>query len=437
MNTIVSVSLWGTRVGFLGYEPGQNSVATFEYDPDFSRSGIQLSPVVMPHPPRIHTFDAISVKTFKGLPGIFADSLPDSWGNNLIDMYFAQKGIPSQVITPLDRLLYVGKRGMGGFEYSPAKEFEREKTSMALDIGSLAELARMVTERDKTKQQELLKSVNLSDALRLIKVGSSAGGARSKALIAITEDGKIIDGTEIGGDLSSSYWIVKFDSDSNKDRDRSDPPGMTRVEYVYSLLAKDCGITVPSINYIPDGKSFHFLIERFDRIKEDGEIQKIHFNSWAALSHADRDQTGSHSYEQLVLLARTLALGEHEIQEIYRRAIFNVIGRNQDDHTKNFAFIMDRDGSWSLSPAFDLTWSFDPEGKWTRVHQIRLNGKQDKFNREDLLAFGRYCNLSEKKASTIIDEIKNTFASFPLLAHQWEIPEELYQRIVKTQRLEI
>ena len=440
MNGLVKVSLWGTTIGYLGYEPGQKRIASFEFDRDFIRSNIQISPAVMKYPPVVHRFDTISMRTFKGLPGIFADSLPDSWGNKLIDLYFAQKGIPSADITSLDRLLYVGKRGMGAYEYEPAKEFDKkDKNLIQIDIGTLSELVSLVLERDESRRKELLTAQTMSDALRLIKTGSSAGGARSKALVVLDDTGKVFDGTISGSERIDikSLWILKFDTEGNKDRDRFDPAGMTRVEYCYSLIAKNCGITVPEVRYLSDGKSFHFLIERFDRKIEEGKIKKIHFNSWAALAHADRDQTGSHSYEQLVLLARTLGLGENEVQEIFKRAVFNILGRNQDDHTKNFAFIMERDGSWKLSPAFDLTWSYDPEGRWTRSHQIRLNGKQDEFTRDDLAVFGKYCNLTEKKVLKIIGEVKDAFLSFPALCREFEVPRELEKRIIETQRLGI
>lgn len=440
MKNIVGVSLWGTTIGYLGYEPGQTQIASFEFDRDFTRSAIQISPAVMKYPPLVHRFDTISMKTFKGLPGVFADSLPDSWGNNLIDMYFAQKGIPSIDITALDRLLYVGKRGMGAFEYEPAEEFDKkDKNLIQLDISRLSELASLVLERDAAKRKQLLAQDTMSDALRLIKTGSSAGGARSKALVALDNKGRLFDGTISGSEHENirSLWILKFDTEGNKDRERYDPEGMTKVEYCYSLIAKNCGITIPDVRYIAEDNSFHFLIERFDRSIEDGKIKKVHFNSWAALAHADRDQTGSHSYEQLVLLARTLGLGDNEVQEIFRRSVFNILGRNQDDHTKNFAFIMERDGSFKLSPAFDLTWSYDPEGRWTRTHQIRLNGKQDEFTRDDLVAFGKYCNLSEKKALGIIGEVKDAFSTFPSSCREYEVPRELEKRIIETQRLGI
>jgi serine/threonine-protein kinase HipA len=433
------VNLWGTCIGHLGYEPGQTEVATFEFDAAFARSGIQLSPVVMPCPPRLHSFPDISKRTFRGLPGIFADSLPDSFGNRLIDLYMAERRIPADSITPLDRLLYVGRRGMGAFEYEPSKAFaDGQDRTLALDVRTLAELANIVTARDDSGRARLLERGTVHDAIRLIRVGSSAGGARSKALVARTEDGRFFDGTGAAdGGEPLTHWLLKFDADSNADRDGTDPKGMTRVEYVYAIIARECGIDIPETDRIEDGDDFHFLIRRFDRETSGSTARKIHYSSWAALAHADRDATGTHAYEELVLLARRLGLGQDAVTEIFTRAAFNIIGRNQDDHTKNFGFLMDRAGTWKLSPAFDLTWSFDPAGRWTRVHQIRLNGKQDEFTRDDLLAFGRYCNLDEKKTGRIVDSVLSAFSAFPRLAKEWGVPEALARRVRETQRLTV
>lgn len=443
MNGAVTVHLWGTCVGHLGYAPDQTETATFEFDPAFARSQIQLSPIAMPCPPLLYSFPDISRRTFQGLPGIFADSLPDAYGSRLIDLFMAEKGIPGDRITALDRLLYVGKRGMGAFEYQPSKEFaDGGAPSLSLDIGKLAELAGIVSERDAARRAALMKSDKVHDAIRLIRIGSSAGGARSKALVARTANGSFIDGTGDGTNegpdgRALTHWLLKFDSDANADRDRTDPKGMTRVEYVYSIIARQCGIDIPETDRIEDGGDFHFLIRRFDRVPDGTKTRKIHYASWAALAHADRDTTGTQSYEQLALLARQLGLGQDAVTEIFTRAAFNVVGRNQDDHTKNFGFLMDRAGLWRLSPAFDLTWSYDPEGQWTRVHQIRLNRKQDGFTRDDLLAFGRYCNLDAKKAGRIIDAVTGAFQAFPHLAREWGIDATFAQAITATQRLEI
>lgn len=436
MNGIVEVKLWGTTIGYLGYSPGQTEIATFEYAEGFLDSGIQVSPILMSYPPKIHAFSDISKRAFKGLPGIFADSLPDTFGNQLIDIFMAKKGIPAEKITVFDRLLYIGKRGMGALEYHPAEKLSEFNRGVALDIKMLAELAHIVTSKNMKKKQELLSVENLDATIKLIKVGSSAGGARSKAVIAKTPDGRIVDGTsDLGND--HTYWIIKFDSNSNSDRDRSDPKGMPKVEYIYSLIAKKCGIDIPETDHIADGNDFHFLIKRFDRVPGEVRTEKLHYASFAGLMHADRDTTGAYSYEQIVLGSRRLGLGQNAVTELFRRAVFNVVGRNQDDHTKNFGFLMNKSGKWELSPAFDMTYSFDPQGKWTKTHQIRLNLKQENFLREDLITFGKYCNLNKKKSEKIIDRTVEEFKGFGKYAKEFDVDPDLRKTIEGNLRLSI
>lgn len=435
MSDVVEVKLWGTTIGHIGYSPGQKSVATFEYDDTFVRSGIHVSPIKMPCPPALHSFDEISQMTFRGLPGIFADSLPDKFGNQLIDLYMAEKNIPPGDITALDRLLYIGIRGMGALEYQPAEQFANDKESnTALDIHMLAELADTVMSKQKEKQQELLKTETRSTALKLIRIGSSAGGARSKALVARSPEGRLYDGTVDQGN-GYTYWLLKFDSDSNVDRDSSDPKGMPKVEFIYSKIAAKCGIVMPKTEFLEDGDDFHFLIKRFDRIAGSTKTEKLHYGSWAGLAHADRNTSGAYSYEQLILFSRELGLGQDSITELFRRAVFNVIGRNQDDHTKNFGFLMNKAGEWRLSPAFDMTYSFDPTGKWTKVHQIALNRKQDNFARHDLVEFGHYCNLDDRKANIIISAVIEAFSSFPKYASEYDLNPELSRTIQENLRI--
>ncbi len=437
MKGIVEVKLWGTTIGYLGYPPDQHRIAVFEYDEEFALAGIPVSPITMKYPPAIHYFDNISLKTFKGLPGIFADSLPDKFGNQLIDIYMSEKKIPVDEITALDRLLYIGTRSMGALEYQPAADFGgREKIDTALDIHTLAELADMAASKQKNKHTALLKAGNRNKAFELIRIGSSAGGARAKALVALSPEGRYFDGTVDRG-IEYSYWIIKFDSNSNSDRDNIDPKGMTRIEYIYSRIAGECGINIPKTGYIENEEEFHFLIRRFDRFPRDGKVEKLHYASWAGLTHADRDTTGAYSYEQLVLLARMLELGQDTVTEIFRRAVFNIIGRNQDDHTKNFGFLMNKKGEWSLAPAFDLTYAFDPKGKWTRVHQIKLNRKQDKFAKDDLLEFGKYCNLDRKKADRIISDVKGAFLNFRDYVRKYRVPSKLAETVWRNLRINI
>jgi len=432
MNKIVDVKLWGTIIGYLGY-PKNSNIAQFEYDEKFIKSGIYPSPLLMKYPPTIFSFNDISFRTFQGIPGIFSDSLPDKFGNQLIDQFMADKKIPQKEITTLERLLYVGRRGMGALEYHPS-EFEDEfENNNILDITLLSELAQMVVNKKRLLNKEIQNTKKRKEALNLIKIGSSAGGARSKALVARKSDGKLYDGTELYEE-KCTYWLLKFDSSENKDRDNSDPKGMTRVEYIYSLIARKCEINIPKTDYIEDKDDFHFMIERFDRIYENGKTSKLHYISWAGLSHFDRDTTGAYSYEQLVLNSKQLNLGQDEITQIFRRAVFNIVGRNQDDHTKNFGFLMDKSGKWSLSPSFDMTYSYDPSGKWTKVHQIKLNGKQDKFTKEDILNFGKYCNLSEKQSLDIINNTVKEFLEFDNLADKFSVNSNLKRTIISNIR---
>ncbi len=428
--------LWGTIVGYLDYAPGQHRIATFEYAEDFARSGIQLSPLVMACPPTLHRFDTISERTFKGVPGIIADSLPDKFGNQLIDLFMAERGIPTASITTLDRLLYVGRRGMGALEYEPSEDFGApDDRTLALDLPGLAQLAAAVTSRAKKTQRRLLGATTRAQGLRLIRVGSSAGGARAKALVAEL-DGKLLDGTVDHG-TDARYWLLKFDVAGNFDRDSVDPPGMTKVEYIYSQLARELELDVPETAYVSDGDAFHFMIERFDRVHAPAGLQKLHYGSWCGLSHAHRDSTGAYGYEQLVQAVRQLDLGQAAVTEVFRRAVFNVVGRNQDDHTKNFGFLMDRTGAWRLAPAFDLTYAFDTTGRWTQVHQIRLSGKQDGFTWDDVLAFGKLCNLREARVRQITRDIVDALSRFEQRATELDVPRDLRRQIAAHLRLNI
>lgn len=432
MSKTVRVSLWGTTIGYLGYPPRETATATFEYDPDFLKSGIQISPVHLKYPPSSYTFDQLSYKSFGGVPGFIADSLPDKYGNQLIDIYMTDRHLLPKEITTLDRLLYVSNRGMGALEYHPGVTLPLQRT--ALDLQFLSELAEMVLHRKDKLHDRLMSAHDRAAALTVIRVGSSAGGARSKALIALSSKGTLLDGTVNHGS-DYSYWLLKFDSGTNRDRDKQDPKGMPTVEYVYSLIAARAGIDIPSTKLWKDKDDRHFLIERFDRIIRNGKVDKLHYVSWAGLAHADRD--GINSYEQLVLLVRQMKLGQAAVTEIFRRTVFNVLGRNQDDHTKNTGFLMDRSGRWKLAPAFDLTYAFDPYGKWTANHQCMLNRKNNDFLLEDLLIFGKFCDLKERTVRDIIYRITEAFGHFTKLAKEYEVPPELRVTIEKNLRLNI
>lgn len=431
---IVEVKLWGSTVGYLGYASDTPTV-TFEFSDQLLNSPFEISPIAMPNRQRRHSFPDISLRTFKGLPGVFADSLPDTFGNQLIDIYMAARNVPASQISALDRLLYVGNRGMGALEYHPAEQLGTIKESpLALDVATLAELASMVASRQKDKHEAIMQSENLEQAIKLIRVGSSAGGARAKALVSTSPAGEFFDGTVDKG-IDHKYWLMKFDTDENADRDGKDPKGMTRVEYIYGLIAKNAGIDMPSLNYLQIGDDFHFMIERFDRVVRNGKLDKVHYASWSGLAHAHRDETGAYSYEQLVLMMRQMQLPQSDITELFRRAVFNIAGRNQDDHTKNFGFVANRAGEWRLSKAFDMTYSYDPHGKWTRQHQIKLGMKQDNFTRDDLMELGKHCNLTTRQSSAIIDDVRSAFSDFTRLAKEYAVSASLTRAIENNQRI--
>ncbi len=430
MSDIVDVQLWGTKVGSLGYASEQTRIATFEYEPGFMDSGIQIAPVHLRYPPSRFSFDGIGFKSFQGVPGFIADSLPDKFGNQLIDIYMTEKNIPASEVSTLDRLKYVAARGMGALEYKPGESLPLRHS--ALDLHHLSELAERLQQRQSKLHKTLLSTDDRAAALTMIRIGSSAGGARSKALVAKSSTGKLLDGTVNHGP-NYTYWLLKFDSSSNRDKDDTDPKGMPVLEYIYSLIARKAGIDMPRTELITDSKDRHFLIERFDRIIRNNKLDKLHYASWAGLAHADRDEINS--YEQLILLIRQLKIGHGAEVEIFRRAVFNVIGRNQDDHTKNTGFLMDRAGTWRLSPAFDLTYSYDPAGRFTRNHQCWLNRKNNDFLYEDLLQFGRYCNLSEKKSQKIITQVGEAFSNFSQLATEYELSKKLRKTVETNLRL--
>jgi serine/threonine-protein kinase HipA len=425
----IEVRLWDIPIGAIGYGGAQKEIATFEFFSDFPIEAIQISPLTMKTPERVFSFPDISHRTFRGVPGIFADSLPDKFGNQLIDEYMATKGIAKGEITALDRLAYIGERGMGAITYHP--NIQLNDNTGAFDINQLSELASLVLCNKEEFRRTLLSTNKHEEVIALIRIGSSAGGARAKALVATDGQGKFYDGT-ITHKGDYKYWLIKFDTENNSDRDGKDPKGMTRIEYIYSLFARKLGIDIPHTSYFEVGEDFHFLIERFDRVALDsGEVMKLHYASWSALEHADRDTTGAYSYEQLALTIREMGLKQNALNQLFMRAVFNVVGVNHDDHTKNFGFLMNQNGEWRFSPAFDMTYSYDPTGKWTKSHQIKLNQKQIGFTRDDLIAFANYCDIKTVKANRVIDNTIAEFKAFDAQADKYGVDAELKETITK------
>lgn len=431
MSTIAEVKLWGRTIGAVSLENG-NHVVSFEYDHEFARSEIEISPITMPLSRRIYSFPELTGKTFYGLPGLLADSLPDRFGNALIDAWLATQGRSPDSFNPVERLSYIGDRGMGALEYKPALGPKRSE-SRQLHVDQLVELASdILTQRHNFKVSfaDESKEQAMTD---ILQVGTSAGGARAKAVIAWNPETNEVRSGQVKTKPGFEYWILKFDGVSgNKDKELEDPKGYGVIEYAYSMMAKDAGITMSKCRLFEENNRRHFMARRFDRL-EGGE--KLHMQSLCALGHYDYNMAGAYSYEQAFLVMRELNLTMDETEEQFRRMVFNVIARNQDDHVKNIAFLMDKSGQWSLSPAFDLTWSFNPDGDWTASHQMTINGKRDKFTLEDMKACARTASMKRGREKKIIDEVKNAVSRWKNYANDAGVGPKQRDRIQSTLRL--
>ena len=357
---IVDVTLWGKSVGSLYWEK-EAGAAVFDYERKFLRSGLDISPIVMPldrYSGEPYQFLSNRNNCFKGLPGLFADSLPDAFGNQIIDEWFASRGLSGEEITPLDRLCYVGKRAMGALEFEPSQEIEGFGESSIIHVQELTNLAKAVF----TDRENFRTRLNQSDKkiLDMLKVGTSAGGAKPKAIIAYNNATGEVRSGQVQAPEGFGYWLLKFDGGTYSEHSEitDNPQGIGNIEYAYYLMAKDCGIEMTECRLLPEGDSHHFMTKRFDRT-ETGE--KIHVQTLAGIAHYDRDQR--HSYEEAFRVMRAMRLSYPQQEQLYRRMVFNVMSRNHDDHTKNYSFLMDKDGSWSLAPAYDLCYSYTTGGK--------------------------------------------------------------------------
>lgn len=430
MSTIAEVKIWGSTIGAVVLEDNQRT-ASFEYDPAFARSGIEVAPLMMPLSSRVYSFPTLAKESFHGLPGLLADSLPDRFGNALIDAWLARQGRDSNSFNAVERLCYTGSRGMGAIEYIPATGPQLTIDSQ-LHVDRLVELASdILTHRDSLQTHFTEEK---GDAMTdILRVGTSAGGARAKAVIAWNpQTNEVRSGqTEAADDFE--YWLIKFDGVSNnRDKELVDPKGYGVIEYAYSKMAVDCGITMSHCRLFKEGGRRHFMTRRFDRLAQGG---KQHMQSLAAMAHLDFNQAGAHGYEQAFDTMRRLDMPASETAEMYRRMVFNVIARNQDDHVKNIAFLMDRSGTWSLAPAFDMTYSYQPGGLWTSSHQMTINGKRDNFVLDDFLACGKSALLKRGQAKAILNETRQVISRWRDYADQAGVNSEQRDKIQKALRL--
>lgn len=407
--------------------------ATFEYDSAFSESGIEVSPLTMPLSARRYSFPALRSETFRGLPGLLADSLPDRFGNALINTWLARQGRMPNSFNAVERLCYIGSRGMGALEFSPAVG-PVARVSSHIEVKELVELAsEVLTHRNNL--QGCFHKEGREKALRdILQVGTSAGGARAKAVIAWNSKTNEVRSGQVKAGEGFEYWLMKFDGVSgNKDKELEDPKGYGAIEFAYHQMALDAGIAMNSCRLFEDGERRHFMTRRFDR-RNAGE--KLHMQSLGSLAHYDFNEDGTTGYEQALQVIRRLGLPMSAIEEMFRRMVFNVLARNQDDHVKNIAFLMDKAGNWSLSPAFDMTYSYQPTGEWTSVHQMTLNGKRDGFTLDDFKTCAKAVSMKRGRAEAILSDVRSVVTRWNDYAEEACVDSAHRDRIQQTLRLE-
>ena len=428
---IARVQLWGRTIGAVALEEGRN-VAAFQYDPAFAQSGIELSPLTMPLSEQVYEFPALPQVTFHGLPGLLADSLPDKFGNALIDAWLATQGRTPESFHAVERLCYTGTRGMGALEFAPVLG-PKPRTATKVDIDALVRLAgEVLTHRGDL--QGHFHEAGKAQALRdILRVGTSAGGARAKAVIAWNRTTNEVRSGQIAAGEGFDYWLLKFDGVAgNKDKELDDPKGYGAIEFAYHLMAKSAGITMSECRLLEENGRRHFMTRRFDRLAGGA---KLHMQSLCALAHFDFNQAGAYSYEQALLTIRQLKLPMAAVEEQFRRMVFNIVARNQDDHVKNIAFLMTQQGEWSLAPAFDVTYSYNPSGSWTATHQMTVNGKRDGFASEDFEACAKSAMMKRGRAATILAEVQDAVRRWPEFAAEAQLSDEWCSKIEKTHRL--
>ena len=431
MTALAEVKLWGKTIGAVLLQDGDD-VASFEYDAAFAQSGIQVAPLVMPLSRRVHRFPALSRTTFHGLPGLLADSLPDKFGNALIDAWLASRGRQADSFNAIERLCYTGQRGMGALEFAPATGPAAKQTT-GIEVSQMVALAsKVLTHRNNL--QASFAAQGSADALSdILRVGTSAGGARAKAVIAWNRKTNEVRSGQVKAGKDFEYWLLKFDGVSgNKDKELDDPKGYGLIEYAYYLMALECGIDMSECRLFKEHGRSHFMTRRFDRLA-GGE--KLHMQSLSALAHYDFNMAGAYSYEQALLVMRQLQLPMQAIEQQFRRMAFNIVARNQDDHVKNIAFLMNKSGEWSLSPAFDMTYSFNPAGAWTASHQMTMNGKRDNFTLDDFNACAKKASMKRGRAAKIVSEVQATVSKWKSFAEQAGLPDGVRQKIQRTLNL--
>lgn len=415
---LCNVFLWGKKVGTAAWDQ-EKKIALFEYDPRFKKMGLELAPLMMPlQGPSIYQFPYLSEETFQGLPGLLADSLPDYFGNQVINAYLLSHGRPENSFNAIEKLCYIGKRGMGALEFQPA--LSRVRKAKQIEISQLAQLAADILRNRETFQ------VSFNDKDRafhdILQVGSSAGGARPKAVIAWNPKTNEVYSGQVDSPAGFEHWLLKFDA-------IKDGKSYGRIEYAYYLMATAAGIVMSESRLLPDHDMAHFMTRRFDRV--NGE--KIHLQTLCALAHLDYNNPLANSYEQAFEVMDKLQLLPAEKDQMFRRMVFNAVIRNHDDHTKNISFLMKPNGVWQLAPAYDVAWAYKPGAKWTGQHQMSINGKRDHFTRKDFLQLAKHFDIG--KPAEILREVVEVAKAFGDFAREAGVDSRIVDQMLPEFRL--
>ncbi|MDA0930280.1 MAG: type II toxin-antitoxin system HipA family toxin [Bacteroidetes bacterium] len=419
------VNIWNKRVGAIAWNP-ETGLGTFQYDKAFLNLELDLSPIFMPIRQGENWFEFPENRdnsTFKGLPGLLADILPDKYGNALINTWLSRQGRPTNSLNPVETLCFIGERGMGALEFEPV-EPKTKNTSTKIELGSVIEITEKILSRRKDFTTNLTEDEEKA-IFEILKIGSSAGGARAKALIAFNEKTGEVRSGQASAPKGFEHWLIKFDGVSDSQFGAS--MGYGRVEMAYYHMAVGAGIQMMECRLLEENGRAHFMTKRFDREHSKG---KVHVQTFCAMRHYDFNEVTLYSYEELFETMRMLGLSYPEAQELFRRMVFNVMSRNCDDHTKNFAFVMHKSGKWNLSPAYDVCHAYRPGSDWVSQHALSINGKRKNITRQDLLTVGKSMNI--KNAEEIIDKVSMTVSNWDNYANSVNVDDKLRDSIAKT-----
>ena len=429
MNTAF-VKIWGELAGAVAWSDS-DGFATFEYDSKFKTKGWDLAPLQMSVDAGKSSFSFPALRkkadpaldTFKGLPGFLADVLPDRYGNELINLWLAQQGRPMNSMNPVELLCFIGTRGMGALEFEPTILKESKRT-FPVEIDSLVDIARkMLSEKEAFGTN--LKENEERAMMEILRIGTSAGGARPKAVIAYNEKTGEVKSGQTNAPKGFEHWLIKLDGVSNIQLGASH--GYGRVEMAYYSMAVACGIDMMPSRLLEENGRAHFMTKRFDR---EGDSTKHHIQTFCAMKHFDFNHVTSFSYEQLFQTMRELKQSYPDAEQMFRRMVFNVLARNCDDHTKNFAFRLKKGGKWELAPAYDICHAYQPKHEWVSQHALSINGKRTNITREDLLVVGK--SIKNKKAAETIDVISDTVSRWKTFADDVMVSPKLRDAIDAT-----